>query len=213
VPSEPVSATPTVEPVAETEVPSPISARPITASDRPSASELAPIEERVYRRNDTPVSASPNTPMPPQIDAAPSRLPADLEAGMTAKPIAAVGDASLRETPARQALALRIASARPAVDPALQPILQGPQETGYQAETNRWRPLTQAEAALVAQSSRLGGFQVQALNLREYAQTYRALSQQNSALPSFGFIDYQRQLILLPTGDATAINFSALPEV
>jgi hypothetical protein len=60
------------------------------------------------------------------------------------------------------------------------------------------RSLTEAEATAVSQTNQLGSFSRQTLSPKEYVQAYQMISQELNALPPFGFIDYQRQMILLP---------------
>jgi hypothetical protein len=91
------------------------------------------------------------------------------------------------------------------VDPSLQSLLTAP-APGFSVTGASLRSLTQAEATAVAQASQLGAFSRQSLEPKAYVQAYRSVSQQLNALPPFGFIDYQRQMILLPTDIAASLN-------
>jgi hypothetical protein len=67
------------------------------------------------------------------------------------------------------------------------------------ASSTTARSLSQAEATAVSQTSQLGQFSKQVLAVQPYLQAWRTASQNspNGAIPSFGFVDYQRQLIVL----------------
>jgi hypothetical protein len=91
------------------------------------------------------------------------------------------------------------------VDPSLQSLLNT-SAPGLSATGASLRSLTQAEATAVAQASQLGAFSRQSLGPKEYVQAYQLVSQQLNALPPFGFIDYQRQMILLPADIAASLD-------
>jgi hypothetical protein len=61
------------------------------------------------------------------------------------------------------------------------------------------RSLSQAEATAVSQTTQLGQFTKQVLAVQPYLQAWRSASQNspNGAIPSFGFVDYQHQVIVL----------------
>ncbi len=88
----------------------------------------------------------------------------------------------------------------------MQQLLTEPEYRGYLSPSNQWRSLTQREANVAARAEQLGAFTRQELNQQDYIRAYRLVSQQVDSLPPFGFIDYQRKLILLPPESATALN-------
>ncbi|MBE9030252.1 hypothetical protein IQ266_10970 [filamentous cyanobacterium LEGE 11480] len=93
----------------------------------------------------------------------------------------------------------------------LKTLLAKPENRGYQpiSAQEQWRSLTQREAVIAARADQLGEFTRQQLSQQDYIAAYRSVSRQANVLPPFGFIDYQRQLILLPPQPATALNETA----
>jgi hypothetical protein len=124
---------------------------------------------------------------------APSVLSDQTAAATPMPPVAAaqpIADRSTRLPPQVQNLL-----ARPAVVNAYVPMVAG------------WRPLLQEEAAVALKAPpQLDGYTRQQLSQQAYVQAYQAVSQSADGVPSFGFIDYQRKLIILPPLPETAVN-------
>jgi hypothetical protein len=88
----------------------------------------------------------------------------------------------------------------------IQTLLAVPAVNAYVPMVAQWRPLTQIEASVAVNAPKLEGFTRQQLSPQDYRAAYRLVSEQADVLPSFGFIDYQRKLIILPPEPATASN-------
>jgi hypothetical protein len=88
----------------------------------------------------------------------------------------------------------------------VQTLLAVPAVNAYVPMVAQWRPLTQNEATVAVNAQKLEGFTRQQLSPQDYRAAYRLVSEQADVLPSFGFIDYQRKLIILPPEPTTASN-------
>lgn len=118
---------------------------------------------------------------------------------MVAAPAVASAAAASMPMPTTQQDATRSNTDLSALPPQVQRLLTAPTNRGYlTTPSNQWRSLTQDEANLVARTKELAPFRQQ-LSQQSYIQAYQLVSQQMDALPSFGFIDYQRKLIILPS--------------
>jgi hypothetical protein len=166
----------------------------------PSESSLSatPIAPPVKGVEDQSVFVPVET-APPEITAVPPS-PQELGKGTPTELIYRQEAAPAKSDPTTQSV-----PAQTAIDPSLQSLLSTP-APGLSATGTSLRSLTQAEATAVAQANQLGAFSRQSLGPKEYVQAYQLVSQQLNVLPPFGFIDYQRQMILLPADVAAALN-------
>ncbi len=105
------------------------------------------------------------------------------------------------------------ATAQPIADrstrlPQMQTLLARPAANAFVPMVSHWRSLSAVEAndAVQAKATELNGYTRQQLNQQAYVQAYQAVSQTADGVPSFGFIDYQRKLIILPPMPETAVN-------
>jgi hypothetical protein len=163
--------------------------------------------------------------------AAPIVPPADVVVPTAAAPVAPIVDqsAALPVTPTPELPAERVFTREAATAPSTmppvalaQPIADRPSRLPTQAQVQsllavpavnayvpmvaQWRPLTQNEANVAVNAPKLEGFTRQQLSPQDYRAAYRLVSEQADVLPSFGFIDYQRKLIILPPEPTTASN-------
>ncbi len=92
--------------------------------------------------------------------------------------------------------------------PQMQTLLARPAANALVPMVSHWRSLSAVEAndAIQAKATELNGYTRQQLNQPAYVQAYQAVSQTADGVPSFGFIDYQRRLIILPPMPETAVN-------
>lgn len=160
----------------------------VSSAATPLSSTASPIAELSVGSQ-----AAPTAPAAP-APAAPSVMPAAVPA--VSQPLS---DTPLPPQQAAQPIANRLNIA-----PQVQQLLATPQNLGYQETANQWRNLTKQEALLVMQAPQLASFTRQQLTQQSYIQAYQAVSEQTDALPPYGFIDYQRRLILLPPQSAAA---------
>jgi hypothetical protein len=123
-------------------------------------------------------------------EAAPSVLPAQSAATTPMPPVATAQPIADRSTRLRQ----------------VQNLLARPAVNAYVPMVSQWRPLSAAEANVAINAPKLEGYTRQQLSQQAYVQAYQAVSQSADGVPSFGFIDYQRKLIILPPLPETAVN-------
>jgi hypothetical protein len=137
--------------------------------------------ERVFNRAAAPAMVSEQPSIAVPVPVAPSTMP-----------------------PAATAQTIADRSGR--LPPQVQNLLAVPAVNAYVATAIQWRPLDATEARLALTATKLGTFTRKQMSQQEYRDAYRLVSDQSDALPSFGFIDYQRQLIILPPQPETAVN-------
>jgi hypothetical protein len=215
-PGAPVSNLP-VSNLPAANLPVPSGAIPGAAANAlPLLSPLPPTGGPMVSDRSRPIStgALGSSPVPPG-DAIPAARPLPI-ANPPAGPIGAVNSAAIPEpnlapvtitvdrpiaAPIRAtSLIERPTPAKVSAEPA--PLVQALLTSAGSATA---RSLSQAEAAAVSQTSQLGQFTKQVLAVQPYLQAWRTASQNatNGAIPSFGFVDYQRQLIVLVQEDPT----------
>jgi hypothetical protein len=186
-------------------------------------SELTPEPVTSPLQRVEPVNPAPATPIAPPADvvvptaAAPAPTVAPIGDQSAALPSAPTPELATERVFTREAAAAPmppVVLAQPIADRSsrlptqaqVQTLLAVPAVNAYVPMVAQWRPLTQNEATVAVNAQKLEGFTRQQLSPQDYRAAYRLVSEQADVLPSFGFIDYQRKLIILPPEPTTASN-------
>jgi hypothetical protein len=153
-----------------------------------------------------PAAIAPAAAVAPSIDQSAAILPADRVFTREVAP-SVLPDQTAAATPMPPVEAAQPIADRSTRLPQVQNLLARPAVNAYVPMVAGWRPLLQEEAAAALKTSpQLDGYTRQQLSQQAYVQAYLAISQTADAIPSFGFIDFQRKLIILPPGPETASN-------
>jgi hypothetical protein len=153
-----------------------------------------------------PAVIAPAAATTPSVDSAEAIEPADREFTRDAAPAVLPGKAAVATPMPPVATAQPIADRSRRLPASVQNLLAVPAVNAYVPMVSQWRPLSAAEANAAINAPQLGGYTRQQLSQQAYVQAYQAVSQSADGVPSFGFIDYQRKLIILPPGLETVSN-------
>ncbi len=165
---------------------------------------IAPAPNAAVPPVDVVVPSSVVVPVAPAVDQSTAIGPVDRVFTRDAPSVLPGQTAATPMPPA--AIAQPIADRRTRL-PQMQTLLARPTANAF-VPMSHWRSLSAVEAndAIQAKATELKGYTRQQLNQQAYVQAYQAVSQTANGVPSFGFIDYQRKLIILPPLPETAVN-------
>jgi hypothetical protein len=194
IPAAPVVDAPRV-PLADltpTPVRSPL--QPVEAtSPAPASPAVTPPVETIVPTEVT------TTPVEAAVDRS-AALPADRVFNREAAPTVLPMDQAATPLPPATAAAQPIANRLSHRPTQAQFLLAQPLDNSYgTVAANQWRPLTEAEVQTIArQTQKMAEFTHRSVSLDAYRQAYASVSQTVDSLPTFGFIDFQRRLVILP---------------
>jgi hypothetical protein len=164
----------------------------------------APVE--VIVPTAVPTAEVPTPAVPKAAVDQSAALPADRVFEREVAPSVLPLDQAATPMPPVTATAQPIANRLSNLPPQAQLLLAQPTDNSYgTVVASQWRPLTASEVrAIGRQAPQLAEFTRQSVSLEAYRQAYASVSQTADSLPSLGFIDFQRRLIILPPSSESA---------